>query len=84
MIFGLIPIRDGHTVSAIWARVVVWRTLYIGASMPMNVVILCDGTSNEISQNRTNVLRFYGALEKGSNQVVFYDPGVGTFGAENA
>jgi len=52
--------------------------------LPKNIVILCDGTSNEISENRTNVLRLYGALEKSSNQVVFYDPGVGTFGAENA
>lgn len=52
--------------------------------MPKNIVILCDGTSNEISQNRTNVLRLFGALERSPEQVVFYDPGVGTFGAENA
>ena len=52
--------------------------------MPKNIVILCDGTSNEISQNRTNILRLYGTLEKSPDQVVYYDPGVGTFGAENA
>lgn len=51
--------------------------------MPKNIVILCDGTSNEIAANRTNVLRLYGCLEKTDEQVVFYDPGVGTFGAEN-
>ncbi len=51
--------------------------------MAKNIVILCDGTSNEISANRTNVLRLYGCLEKSDRQVVFYDPGVGTFGAEN-
>lgn len=52
--------------------------------MPKNIVILCDGTSNEISQDRTNVLRLYGALAKNARQTVFYDPGVGTFGAANA
>lgn len=52
--------------------------------MPKNIVILCDGTSNEISENRTNVLRLYGCLTKSADQVVFYDPGVGTIGAANA
>ena len=52
--------------------------------MPKNIVILCDGTSNEISEDRTNILRLYGTLEKSSTQIVFYDPGVGTFGAANA
>ncbi|MEX3007302.1 DUF2235 domain-containing protein [Hoeflea sp. TYP-13] len=48
------------------------------------IVVLCDGTSNEISEDRTNILRLYGALEKNDEQLVFYDPGVGTFGAANA
>jgi len=52
--------------------------------MPKNIVILFDGTSNEISADRTNVLRLYGCLEKSEAQLVWYDPGVGTFGAENA
>ncbi|QGM99880.1 DUF2235 domain-containing protein [Methylocystis parvus] len=52
--------------------------------MPKNIVILLDGTSNEISADRTNILRLYGTLEKGDRQLVYYDPGVGTFGAENA
>ncbi|MEM9239570.1 MAG: DUF2235 domain-containing protein [Pseudomonadota bacterium] len=52
--------------------------------MGKNIVILCDGTSNEISKDRTNVLRLYGCLEKSDAQSVFYDPGVGTFGAENS
>ncbi|MEO1734169.1 MAG: DUF2235 domain-containing protein [Pseudomonadota bacterium] len=52
--------------------------------MPKNIVVLCDGTSNEISSNRTNVLRLYGCLQKDESQIVFYDPGVGTFGADNA
>ena len=49
--------------------------------MSKNIVILCDGTSNEVSEDRTNILRLYGTLKKDSSQLVFYDPGVGTFGA---
>lgn len=52
--------------------------------MPKNIVILLDGTSNEISADRSNILRLYGTLEKSDRQLVYYDPGVGTFGAENA
>tara|TARA_R110000772_G_scaffold215694_2_gene326165 strand:- start:2113 stop:3279 length:1167 start_codon:yes stop_codon:yes gene_type:complete len=52
--------------------------------MPKNIVILLDGTSNEISADRTNVLRLYGTLKKSPDQIVYYDPGVGTIGAENA
>lgn len=51
--------------------------------MPKNIVILCDGTSNEISEDRTNILRLFGTLEKNAEQIVYYDPGVGTFGAAN-
>lgn len=50
--------------------------------MPKNIVILLDGTSNEISSDRTNILRLYGVLEKSDKQLVYYDPGVGTFGAD--
>ncbi len=52
--------------------------------MPKDIVILCDGTSNEISANRTNVLRLYGCLRKTEAQLVWYDPGVGTFGSDNS
>jgi uncharacterized protein (DUF2235 family) len=52
--------------------------------MPKNIVILLDGTSNQISASRTNILRLYGTLEKSERQLVYYDPGVGTFGADNA
>ncbi|MBW3096069.1 DUF2235 domain-containing protein [Pseudohoeflea coraliihabitans] len=48
--------------------------------MPRNIVILLDGTSNQISGDRTNVLRLYGSLERSARQVVFYEPGVGSFG----
>jgi uncharacterized protein (DUF2235 family) len=52
--------------------------------MSKNIVILLDGTSNEIDADRTNVLRLFGCLERSDNQLVYYDPGVGTFGAERA
>ncbi|MCT8267781.1 DUF2235 domain-containing protein [Afifella sp. JA880] len=52
--------------------------------MPKNIVILFDGTSNEISEDRTNVLRLYGTLEKSEDQLVWYDPGVGTLAADNS
>src|SRR3977135_853630 len=47
-----------------------------------NIVICCDGTGNEISENISNVLKFYRCLRKTDRseprQMVFYDPGVGT------
>ncbi|VVT07552.1 DUF2235 domain-containing protein [Erythrobacter sp. EC-HK427] len=49
--------------------------------MPKNIVILLDGTSNQISEHRSNVLRLYGILSKRPDQLVYYDPGVGTFGS---
>jgi len=52
--------------------------------MPKNIVILLDGTSNEIERDRTNILRLYGVLAKDAAQLVYYDPGVGTFGAEGS
>jgi len=48
--------------------------------MAKNIVILLDGTSNQISGDRTNVLRLYGSLVRSKKQLVFYQPGVGTFG----
>ncbi|MGA7994962.1 MAG: DUF2235 domain-containing protein [Bradyrhizobium sp.] len=47
-----------------------------------NIVICCDGTRNEISENISNVLKLYRTLRKTGktepHQLVFYDPGVGT------
>lgn len=47
-----------------------------------NIVVCCDGTGNEISENISNVLKLYRTLRKSRktlpDQVVFYDPGVGT------
>lgn len=52
--------------------------------MAKNIVILLDGTSNEIKSDRSNILRLYGVLTKSADQLVYYDPGVGTFGADGA
>lgn len=48
-----------------------------------NIVILCDGTGNEIEKDLSNVLKLYRVLEKNDRQVVFYDPGIGTIGTRN-
>jgi uncharacterized protein (DUF2235 family) len=45
---------------------------------PRNLVVCCDGTSNEIGVLVTNVLKLYRIAEKDDRQRVFYDPGVGT------
>lgn len=49
-------------------------------SQPRNLIVCCDGTSNQIGANLTNVLKLYRILEKDDRQRVFYDPGVGTIG----
>jgi uncharacterized protein (DUF2235 family) len=53
-----------------------------GYGDPKNLVICCDGTGNEISENISNVLKLYRCLRKTDRtqprQMVFYDPGVGT------
>jgi len=56
--------------------------------MKKHIVICCDGTGNEISENISNVLKLYRTLRKTEktqpNQLVFYDPGVGTLERTNA
>ena len=44
-----------------------------------NIVICCDGTGNSYGQNNTNVVKVFEAVVKDSDQIAFYDPGVGTF-----
>ena len=44
-----------------------------------NIVLCCDGTNNQFSGCHTNVIRLYKVAAKiPGQQVVFYDPGVGT------
>lgn len=42
-----------------------------------NLVVCCDGTSNEIVGNNSNVLKLYRIAAKDEFQRVFYDPGIG-------
>ncbi|MEW4453683.1 DUF2235 domain-containing protein [Bremerella sp. JC817] len=43
-----------------------------------NIVVCCDGTSNGLVNDPTNVLRFYRSLERNEEQLAYYDSGVGT------
>lgn len=52
--------------------------------MTKNIVLLLDGTSNQISEDRTNVLKLYQTMAKDKSQLVYYDPGVGTFGGDGS
>lgn len=51
--------------------------------MPKNIVICCDGTGNEIEANLSNVLKLFRVVRKSRNQVVYYNPGVGTISSSD-
>ena len=47
--------------------------------VPRNLVICCDGTSNQFSKDRTSVIKLFHALVKDdASQAVYYHPGIGT------
>src|SRR5438105_4911286 len=47
--------------------------------MAKNLVVCCDGTANEFTRNRTNVIKLFAALIKDPVlQGTYYHPGVGT------
>ena len=46
--------------------------------MSRKIIICCDGTNNQFGYQNTNVVRLVQALERSPDQLVFYDPGVGT------
>lgn len=48
-----------------------------------NLVVLLDGTSNEVNTDLTNVLKLYRMAERDDRQLLFYDPGIGTLGARD-
>ena len=53
--------------------------------MPKNIVVCCDGTANQFSEDRTNVVKLFYTLVHGKErQVAFYHPGVGTMEAVGA
>lgn len=49
--------------------------------MPKNIVVLIDGTGNDVASDATNVLRLTRMLPESEEQRFVYDPGVGTQGA---
>jgi uncharacterized protein (DUF2235 family) len=53
--------------------------------MPKNIVICCDGTGNEFGDRNSNVVKLFTTLVLDANtQVAYYNPGIGTMGANNA
>ena len=49
-----------------------------------NLVICCDGTSNEFGRKNTNVVRLLQCLRRNTDrQFIYYDPGVGTLLDQN-
>lgn len=46
--------------------------------MQKSIVICCDGTTNEVAGDSTNVLRLYRTLVRDATQLCYYDAGVGT------
>jgi len=49
-------------------------------TMPRNLVVMLDGTGNEIGRNLSNVLKLFRIAKKNERQLIYYDPGVGTIG----
>ncbi|KAG9044154.1 hypothetical protein FS837_008706 [Tulasnella sp. UAMH 9824] len=53
-------------------------------SAPKTIIPAFDGTLNKFTRHKTNVLRLFGLLDKADDdkQVLYYQPGVGTYLAE--
>ena len=53
--------------------------------MGRNIVVCCDGTSNQFARANTNVVKLYQRLvQDGQRQVTYYHPGLGTMEAVGA
>ncbi len=55
--------------------------------MGKNIVVCLDGTGNQLkAKGNTNVVRLYEMLDlsEPSSQIAYYDPGVGTLGAQGS
>ena len=52
--------------------------------MGKNIVICCDGTGNQVEGNLSNVLKLFRIAQKADVQRVYYHPGVGTIGTDDA
>lgn len=53
------------------------RAADVASPSGRNIVVCCDGTSNSVANDPTNVLRIFRSMERSDRQVVFYDSGVG-------
>ena len=53
--------------------------------MGKNVVVCCDGTANEFTRDKTNVVKlFYTPIHDSLGQTTYYHPGLGTMEATGA
>ncbi|NNC86853.1 MAG: DUF2235 domain-containing protein [Akkermansiaceae bacterium] len=53
--------------------------------MGRNIIICTDGTANQFKPGRnSNVVKLYSVLERSGEQIIYYDPGVGTVGSYSA
>ncbi len=44
--------------------------------MAKNIVVCCDGTGNEFSESKSNVVKLYKMLVHDDAQIAYYHPGV--------
>ena len=49
-----------------------------------NLVLCCDGTGNEVEVNLSNVLKLFRVVKRSEDQIVYYDPGIGTVSTSDA
>jgi uncharacterized protein (DUF2235 family) len=56
----------------------------LGERMPKNIVVLCDGTGNQIERNLSNVLKLFRMCYKDAGQRVYYGSGIGTISSSDA
>jgi uncharacterized protein (DUF2235 family) len=52
--------------------------------MGKNIVVCCDGTGNQVEGNLSNVLKLFRIAQKTDAQRIYYHPGVGTIGTDDA
>ncbi|CEL61972.1 putative protein YEL023C OS=Saccharomyces cerevisiae (strain ATCC 204508 / S288c) GN=YEL023C PE=4 SV=1 [Rhizoctonia solani AG-1 IB] len=50
-----------------------------GSTKGRKLVVCIDGTSNQYSDKNTNVIELYSAIKKDTNQLTYYNSGVGTY-----
>lgn len=63
--------------------VIFYNSYTIVFIMAKNIVLCCDGTGNEIEKDLSNVLKLYRITQKNAEQIVFYDPGIGTISTKS-